>query len=400
MDINLPAYAAPLFDPYRYKVLKGGRGSAKSYTVAKILLIKALQSKRFILCAREFQNSIADSVHKLLEEQVYELGLENKYKVQNQSIDGVNGSRFIFKGVWRNTNSIKSIPGLTDLWIEEAHTCSKQSWDVLIPTLREEGSEIWVTYNPENEDDPTHAKFCSTEGPPPKTLLIEANHSDNPWFPDVLKAEMEHMRKTNYELYLHVWEGFCRTNSDAQIFRHKFKVDYFDISPDFDGPYFGADWGFSVDPTALVKVYLDVKGNKKRLLIRNEAGGVGIELDDIPAKFDTVPESRERVIRADNSRPETISYVSRKGFNIIGAEKWKGSVEDGIEWIKSFDEIIIHPSCKESATEFRKYSYKVDRLTGDVTTDVVDAYNHYIDAIRYAFQPLIMAGSQGILGLV
>jgi phage terminase large subunit len=398
--VELPTYAAPLFEPYRYKVLKGGRGSAKSYTVAKILLLRALRKKRFVLCAREFQNSMADSVHKLLEEQIYEMNLDKFYNVQNQQITSTNGSKFIFKGVWRNTNSIKSIPGLTDLWIEEAHTCSKNSWDVLIPTLREEGSEIWVTYNPENEDDPTHVKFCGPEGAPPGTLLIEANHADNPWFPNVLKDEMDHLRRTNYELYLHVWEGQTRTNSDAQIFRNKFKVDYFQVSKDWDGPYFGADWGFSVDPTALVKVYLDIKGPKKRLLISEEAGGVGVELDDIPELFDTVSEVRKRVIRADNARPETISYIARQGFAIEAAEKWKGSVEDGIEWLKSFDEIIIHPRCKETANEFRKYSYKIDRLTQDITTDIVDAYNHYIDAIRYAFQPLIMVGAQGSIWLV
>lgn len=396
--IKLPDYAAPLFEPYRYKVLKGGRGSAKSYTVARALLIRGTQRKRFVLCAREFQNSIADSVHKLLLEQIHEMGLDHFYSHTRDTITGKNGTQFVFKGVHRNVNSIKSIPGITDLWIEEAHTLSNHSWEVLVPTVRDPDSEIWVTYNPESEDDPTHVKFCGKDGPPENSLVITANWRDNPWFPEVLRAEMEHMRRTNYELYMHIWEGETRSNSDAQIFKNKWKVDYFDVDSSWDGPYFGADWGFSVDPTALVKTYLDLANN--RLIYAEESGGVGIELDDIDKEFDKVSESRTRVIRADNARPETISYVSRQGFLVEGAEKWKGSVEDGIEWMKSFDQILIHPRCKETATEHRKYSYKVDRLTGDITTHIVDAYNHYIDAGRYAYQPLIAAGRQGLLGVL
>lgn len=393
--INLPSYAEPLFKPYRYKVLRGGRGSGKSFTVAKMLLLKGAKQKCFVLCAREFQNSITDSVYKLLEEQIEVLGLQHFYRVTAQSIIGRNGTIFIFKGVWRNTNSIKSIPGITDLWLEEAQTVSKTSWDALTPTIREEGSEIWVTYNPINEDDPTHEKF---KNPPDDALVIQANWRDNPWFPEVLRKEMEHMKRTNYDLYMHVWEGECRTNSDAQIFKNKWKVDDFEVQASWDGPYFGADWGFSVDPTALVKIYLDLPNNL--LYFREEAGGVQIDMDDIPAEFDKVSQSREFVIRADNARPETISYVAKQGFNIESCEKWKGCVEDGIEWMKTFDKIIVHPSCTETASEFRQYAYKVDRLTDDITTQIVDAHNHYMDASRYGLEVLIQAGRQGLLAVL
>lgn len=396
--INLPDYAEPLFKPYRYKVLKGGRGSAKSYTVARALLIKGASKKCFVLCAREFQNSVTESVHRLLCEQIGELGLEKFYTFTKDTITGINGTHFIFKGVHRNVDSIKSIPGITDLWLEEAHTVSKRSWEILVPTVRDPGSEIWVTYNPESEDDPTHEKFCGKAGPPEGSLVITANWRDNPWFPKVLEIEKAHMKRTNYDLYMHIWEGECRTNSDAQIFKGKWKVDFFEPEEHWDGPYYGADWGFSVDPTALVKIYLDLA--KNNLHFSEEAGGVGIEMDDIAAEFDKVSGSRTRPIRADCSRPETISYVSRQGFMVEAAEKWTGSVEDGIEWFKTFDKIIIHPRCPETATEFRKYAYKVDRLTGDITTHIVDAYNHRIDAGRYGCQPMITLGRQGLLGVL
>jgi len=394
---KLPYYAAKLLEPHRYKVIKGGRGSGKSFTVAKLLLMRGVQEKRFILCAREFQNSMADSVHKLLEEQVHELGLTDFYKVQKDSIVGNNGTVFIFKGLWRNLNSLKSIPGITDLWLEEAHTVSKTSWDVLVPTIREEGSEIWVTYNPESEDDPTHVKFCGKE-PADDALVIEANWRDNPWFPNVLRKEKDHMKRTDYDLYMHVWEGETRNNSDAQIFKGKWKVDDFEVQEHWDGPYFGVDWGFSVDPTALVAIYVDVNANI--LYWRHEAGGTHIDLDDLPAEFDKVPGIRQRMIRADNARPETISYIANKGFIIEAADKWKGCVEDGIEWMKTFDKIIIHTDCPKTATEFRKYAFKVDRITGEITTHIVDAYNHYIDGGRYGLDPLIQIGRAGILAVL
>jgi len=383
----------------------GGRGSAKSYTVARILLTLGLREKRFILCSREYQNSISDSVHKLLKEQIEVLGYEDEYTVTKNEIRATNGTTFIFKGLHGSVDSIKSIPGLTDLWLEEAHTVSARSWEVLEPTIREDNSEIWVTYNPESEDDPTHVKFTG-EHPPENAIIKFVNHSDNPWFSGVLKEQMEHMKRTNYELYLHVWEGQVKTSSQAKVFHGKYRIDNFEINPNWHGPYLGADWGFSQDPTAITKCYIDrVQANnpmsgRNRLLISHEAGGVGIEIIDTPALFDKIPESRSTLIRADNCRPETISHVASAGFLIRAAAKWSGSVEDGIAWLKSFDEIVIHERCVKTAEEFRKYSYKVDRLTGDITVKIVDDFNHYIDSIRYALEPMIVRKKQGILGVV
>lgn len=407
MNIKLPDYAEKLLSPMRYKVLHGGRGSAKSYTVARLLLLKGANSRRKVLCAREFQNSIHESVHTLLKEQAEKIGLDKFYSFTNQSIVGNNGTEFMFKGVRQNVDSIKSIPSITDLWLEEAHTISKRSWDTLIPTIREEGSEIWVTFNPNEIDDPTYTMFLNKDGTPVQrddAVVIKVNWDQNPWFPDVLKKEKDHLFKVNPDLADHVWNGNCRKNSHAQIFRNKWKVAEFEPQPGWDGPYFGADWGFSTDPMTLVKIYLDT--DNRRLMIRKAEFIWGCELDYIPDFFDRIEGSRNHKIRADNARPETISHVKRRGFDIEAADKWPGSVEDGVEWLRTWNEIIIHPDCEHTnlkrgdeyvnygmITEAKNYSYKVDRLTEDVLTDIVDAYNHGWDGARYAMQPLITKSS-------
>lgn len=400
MRIELPEFALPLYtDEFRYNVLYGGRGSAKSYSVADALLIRGMRDKRKVLCAREFQNSISDSVLSLLEGRAEVLGLNKFYKFTRDSITGNNGTEFMFKGVRHNINSIKSIPGITDCWIEEAQTVSKVSWDILIPTIREDGSQIFITYNPENEDDPVHAKFVMNP-PPDKSYVVKVNYDQNPWFPEVLEAEKNWAFQTNPELAEHIWNGACRSQSDAQIFRGKYCVDIFEPKDNWLGPYYGADWGFSKDPTVLIQMYIDPEN--KNLHIRREAHSdvfmkdirsrkpnAVFDLEQIGTLFDQIPGSRFRTIRADCARPETIKFVAGRGFNIVGAEKWTGSVEDGIEYIKSFRQVIIHPECPKTKEEFKNYSYKVDRLTQDVTTDIIDAWNHCIDAIRYGLEPMI-----------
>lgn len=402
MNIQLPDYAQNIFQPKRYKVLYGGRGSSKSYTVADMLLILGRQTPIRVLCAREFQNSISESVHFLLKQEIDRLGFSDHYDVTQNTITGKNGTEFIFKGVRMNAQSIKSMTGLTHLWVEEAQTVSRTSWDILIPTIREPNSEIWITYNPDSPDDPVSEMFQNKDGSPKQldnAIVLKINWRDNPWFPDVLKKEKDYLFSVNPELAEHVWEGKYKTHSDAQIFKNKYVVRDFKIDGNLHGPYFGADWGFATDPTTLVKVYLDYKN--REVLVRNAKFGYGVELDHLPAMFDQIPDSRRYMIRGDSARPETISYIARKGFIIEGCEKWKGSVEDGIEWLKSFNKIVFHSDCdQEMIKEARNYSYKVDRLSGDVLTDVVDAYNHGWDAIRYAFQPIIKSGGLSILDVL
>jgi phage terminase large subunit len=335
-----------------------------------------------ILCARETQLSIADSVHKLLGEQVDILELSNFYDVQKSRIIGANGTEFLFKGIKHNPQEIKSTEGVDVAWVEEAQAVSENSWNILIPTIRKDNSEIWITFNPGEEADPTYQRFVLN--PPPGAVVKKVNWHDNPWLPKVLRDEMEYLRRVDYDAYLHVWEGEPRTISDAVIFKGKFTVEPFDTPTDARF-YFGADWGFSQDPTTLVRAFV----RDKSLYIDHEAYGIGVDIDKTPALFDAVPDSRKWQIYADSARPETISYMKRAGFKIAACEKWSGSVEDGIAFLRSFERIIIHERCKHTAEEFRLYKYKVDAQSNEVLPVIVDKHNHCTDSLRYALGRLI-----------
>lgn len=385
MDVLLPDWAEPLFEPHRYKSIHGGRGSGKSWAAGTALLVKGLQSKHRILCGREFQNSIRDSVHHLLAERIDTLKLP--YKVLETSIRGPNGTEIIFAGLRHNVNSVKSTEGLTIVWLEEAQCISEASWQILIPTVRADGSEIWATWNPDLESDPTYQRLKAN--PPPDCIDIEVNWDRNKWLSQELIAEKDYLYNVDPEMAAHVWGGKTRRNSVAQVLRGRYVVEAFEPGHDFSGPYLGMDFGFSVDPTALVKVW--VAG--RTLYVEHEAYGVGVDLDDTPALMDKVPGAREHTIRADSSRPETISHLRRHGYSrVIGVEKGKGSVEDGVEHLRSYERIVIHPRCVHAAEEARLWSYKVDRLTGDVLPKLDDRHDHTWDAVRYALEPIIRAG--------
>jgi len=368
MDFEFPVAFQELFRDHRYKVFYGGRGSAKSWSFARALVLKGYSSKRRILCVREIQRSIAESVHKLLSDQIEDMGFGEFYDITKNSIVGGNGTDFIFKGIRFNTQEIKSTEGVDICWVAEAQALSAESWDVLIPTIRKANSEIWIDFNPLNIDDPTYQRFVIN--PPPDALVKKVNYYDNPYFPDVLRQEMDWTKKRDYEAYLHIWEGEVRKHSNAVIFAGRFRVEEFETDRDARF-YQGCDWGFAQDPTALIRCYI----KDRTLYIDREAWGVGVDLDETPALFDTIETARSWPIKADNARPETISFMKRRGFHISGAKKWAGSIEDGIEYLKSLD-IVIHPRCRHTIDEFNHYSYKVDKQTGDVLPVVVDAWNH------------------------
>jgi len=394
VDLTFPEKFTPMFQPSRYKVARGGRGGAKSFTFARLLLAKGVKQKIRVLCTRELQNSISESVHLILSDQIEAMGLGAFYKVTRDSIKGINGTMFIFMGVKNNITKVKSTEGVDICWVEEAEKVSDNSWDVLIPTIRKEGSEIWISFNPSDKDDPTYQRFVVN--PPPNCIEIEINYYDNPWFPDTLREEMETCRERNPDKYNHIWLGKTRKTTDAQIFANTYRVDSFEPSPHWDGPYYGVDWGFSVDPTVMVKCWI----GEQRLWIEKEAWAKGCELDDLHELFDGIEGSRNHTSFADNARPETISYVQRdkhdhkgkqEGFPLMeSVEKWPGSIEDGIDYIKSaFIETVIHPSCTHTIDDWFYYSFKIDRLTEKITRDIVDADNHSCDAVRYALSPMI-----------
>lgn len=366
----------------RYKVVYGGRGSGKSWGMACALIVLSLKSKVRILCTRQLQTSIKDSVHKLLCDMISSLKLESYFEITKDAIRCVNGSEFIFKGIQNNIMEIKSMEGINYCWCEEAQNISNESWEVLIPTIRQEGSEIWVSFNPDRETDNTYQRFIVS--PPEDCQRHLINYTDNPYFPDVLRREMEYCKRVDYGKYEHIWLGKTVINTEAQVYHDKFEMKDF-ATPEDVTFYYGADWGFANDPTALVRCFI----KDRCLYIDYEAGGVGVEFEEIPPLFDTVPESRKWTIRADCARPETISYVRRQGFDCVECPKWKGSVEDGIAYIRGFERIYVHPRCKHTYNEFQFYSYKKDKNTDEILPVVVDKDNHYLDALRYALNPYI-----------
>lgn len=353
-------------------------------------LVKGMEKKRRILCAREVQNTIRDSVHRELVDAIDHYGLDAFYEYGESFIRcKTTGSEFLFKGLRHNIKEVKSTTGVDICWVEEAETVSEESWRVLIPTIRAPGSEIWLTWNPEKEDSPTHKRFVLN--PPPRSNIVEMSYRDNPWFPKELEEERQRDLQLDPELYAHVWEGALLSKTDAQILSGKYRVADFMPSHNWDGPYLGLDFGFANDPTAAVKCWV----YENRLYVEYEAGRTKLELDDTADYLKArIPDIERYVIRADSARPESISYLARHGLSRVEAvKKWPKSVEDGIAHLRSYQEIIIHPRCEQTVKEARLYSYKTDRQSGDVLPVVVDAYNHFIDAIRYALEPMIKRDS-------
>ena len=393
-QIELPPKLIPVFvNKSRYKGAHGGRGSAKTRTFALMSAVKAYQAAQAgisgtILCGREFMNSLEDSSMEEVKQAIRSISWLNDYfDIGEKYIRTKNGLvSYAFCGLRTNLDSIKSKARILVAWVDEAETVSGIAWKKLTPTVRENDSEVWVTWNPETKGSATDTRFRVTL--PSDAIIVEMNYTENPWFPDVLEQErLDDMRRLSPEEYAWIWLGAYRTQSEAQVFRNKYRIQAFEPQPNWQGPYHGLDFGFANDPTAAVECYI----SDNKLYIHKECGKVGLELDaTAPYVLRHIPDADKHIIRADSARPESISYLKRHGLpKIAGVKKGKGSVEDGIEFMKSFDAIIIHPSCKEVASEFRLYSYKTDRLSGDVLPVLMDENNHYIDAIRYALEPIM-----------
>jgi phage terminase large subunit len=396
-EIEIAPAFWPLFDDRdpeytkRYIVYHGGRGSAKSTHAAMACLIRGERKPEKILCARQFQNSIKDSVLSLLDEQVDTLDLRKFYDVQRDAIYGKNGTEFIFRGLHNNHASIKSINGVTLCWVEEGQSVSEKSWETLIPTIRVPGSQFLVTYNIDLETDPTYQRFNIS--PPPNAYVRKVNYDENPFFPDVLREEMEWCRSTDIDAYMHIWEGEPRMHSDAQVFNGKWTIDRFEPPAGAEFMH-GMDFGFSVDPTTAIRCYIH-DGN---LFLYQESYHHRLDIDrTAEVVMRDIPGIEKYVIRGDSARPETISYLCRHGIpNITGVEKWTGSVEDGISVLRSFKKIVIHESCRHAIQEAKLYSYKIHKQTGDILPEVDDKNNHIWDAVRYACDPIIQQGRAGL----
>ena len=392
LEIPTAEVFLPLLEPARYKGLRGGRGGAKSHMVAERLLEDAAFGHHRIACLREFQSSIAASSKQLLDDKIKQFGLEAEFQSTQTEIRGPYDSLFIFKGLdGSSADSLKSLEGYSRAWVEEAQTITARSLELMTPTFRRapgmiDNPEMYFSWNPISESDPVDSLFA--ENTPEKTkhlwrgpgyICTLSSYKDNPWFPDDLREDMLRDRRRDPERYAHVWLGEYRQHSQARIF-HNYTVEEFE-TPANARFFLGADWGFG-DPSVLTRCWL----YGKTLYIDYEAYRVNCPIDELPALFDTIPGARKWPIRADSARPETIHYMKTHGFpNMTESVKGKGSVEDGIEFLKSYD-IKIHPRCEYTIDEFSTYSYKVDKKTLEILPVIADKNNHCIDSVRYSVE--------------
>ena len=387
---EFPQKLSILFDKARYKVLYGGRGGAKSWGIARALLIIGAQKPTRVLCAREFQTSIKDSVHKLLSDQIFAMGLEDFYEITQTTIRAKNGSEFNFVGLKNNVANIKSFEGVDICWVEEAQTTSKLSWNVLIPTIRKEGSEIWISFNPELETDETFQRFVVN--PPEGAIVQKINWSDNPWFPETLRLEKDALYARDKEAYNTVWEGVCRQTVDGAIFAREMvaaeiegritRVPYDPIKP----VHAVFDLGWS-DATAIW--FVQFIGMETRLIryIENNQQTISwylAEMQKYGYVYDTLwlphdaaaknlgtGKSIEEIVRAAGYKtkiiPKTPILDSINAARTIFVNCW-------------FD----RENCHEGLQCLRHYRYDVDPDTKQFSrTPLHDQYSHGADAFRY-----------------
>lgn len=398
LRIETPKAFRRLLVPSRYKGAFGGRGSGKSHFFAELLVERCLLDPTTrAVCVREVQKSISQSVRQLVEDKITKLGVGSRFEVPKDReahirvLDQMGRATGLitFQGMQNhNSDSIKSLEGYDIAWVEEAQSISQRSLDMLRPTIRKPGSELWFGWNPGKPDDPVDV-LLRGEMPPRDSVVIEVNYHDNPWFPAELQEEMEGDRERDPDKFAHVWLGAYEGRSEARVFRN-WRVGEereFNTSPQTVFR-FGADWGFAIDPTVLVRGYLEGRS----LYVDYEAYEVGCEVDKTPDLFRTVPRSQEFRITADSARPEVVSYMRRHGYpKIVPAIKGQGSIEDGISFLQSHD-IVVHPRCENVIRELSSFSYKIDKKTDEILPMLDDKDNHTIDALRYALEGLRRAG--------
>jgi phage terminase large subunit len=365
----------------RHKALHGGRGSAKSWSVATYLPIRASQKRKRIVCARQFQNSIRDSSKELIEKRIRALGMSNQFTITDRYIthDGTL-SQFIFVGLERNVESIRSLEGADIVWIEEAKTISAKSMEILLPTVRAAGSELIWTWNPDKPTDPVDAYFRKGE-PPPRSIVTEVSYRDNPFFENTeMPGEMQVLKDGNFARYQHVWEGAYDISYETKVFT-RVRVGRPDV-PANTAPYYGMDFGFGSDPSFVVKLFVFYE--QKQIYIANEASG-RVTMDQLPHMVRSVTREDGDRVCCDSSQPGTIEFLQSRGINAVPAKKGPGSVKTGILFLQGF-EIIIDPNCEKMQEEAHLYSWMTDKLTGQALSTPVDAFNHGWDATRYAVE--------------
>ena len=390
-NAQFPVKMASLFDKARYKVYYGGRGAGKSHSAAKALLILGAKSQIRVLCAREYQTSIKDSVHKLLCDQIELMNLHGFYEITQSAIRGKNGTEFAFVGLKNNVANVKSYEGVDYCWVEEAQTVSRHSWNTLIPTIRKEGSEIWITFNPELETDETYQRFVVR--PPEQAVVQKINWSDNPWFPEVLALEKDSLKSRDPSAYQTVWEGLCRLTVDGAIFANEIQVAELDdritkVNYDPTKPchvIFDLGWA---DSTAFW--ILQFVGMETRLIRYHEDSQKTIShylalMQTYGYMYDTLwlPHDAQNKTLASNGKSiEEIVRAAGYKTRIIERTPVADSINAARTIFRNcwFD----RENCYDGLQCLRHYRYDVDPETGQFSRQPLhDIYSHGADAFRY-----------------
>lgn len=427
------AFRPLLTSTARYQGAYGGRASAKSHFFAQRGAVEGATIQGFrMVCVREIQKSLKRSSKQLIEDKIKTLGLGRQFQVMENEIRTRYGGHIIFQGMQdHNAESIKSLEGYDRYWVEEANALSSRSLALLRPTIRTTPGRIkpqlWASWNPEEPTDPIDKLFRGDDPAklPMGGIAVEVNYEDNPYFPDDMRAEMEYDKARDYEKYLHTWRGGYVTHSEKRVFKNYSVQDF--VTPSNANFRLGADFGFAQDPSVLVRMFIGrwhdtnmkhadgspilvpvADDNGRVLFIDAEAWRIGCDVDNTPALFagdcpyspqdprywsnpygdPGIPGALQWPIVADSARPETISYLARRGFRISGARKGPGSVEEGVNFLKGYDIVIHQSNCPHVADEVRTYSFQVDKSTEPprVLPKLEDKKNHTIDSCRYAVE--------------
>jgi phage terminase large subunit len=401
MQVEFPEALEFLFQPSRVKCAFGGRGSGKSWGFARALLTQGIAKPLKILCAREIQKSITDSVHRLLSSQIDSMGLSGFYSVTNNAIRGVNGTEFTFAGLRHNIQSLKSIEGCDICWCEEAQMVSKASWETLIPTIRKPGSEIWISFNPELDTDETYRRFVVD--PPPNAIVRKVNHCDNPWFPDVLRQEMETLRERDYDAYLTIWEGHTRQVLDGAIYANEIRQatneDRFCRVPYDQSKPVETFWDLGrADMTSIW--FVQQIGFEFRLIDFYQSRGFALAhylkvLQERPYVYGTVwlPHDAQNELLASERTIEQQLKDAGRDVRIVP----KVFVADGINAVRTlFPRMWFDAErCADGINALRRYRYGVHPETGQYTRiPLHDCNSHSADSLRY-FATAMEEGDRG-----
>lgn len=381
--MDIPVEYKRLFDDdWREAAIYGGRFSLKSHTVARYLLIQARTKKTRVACFREYQNSIVESSHQLLSDLIDQYGLTDFEVTDKSIINKVNGSDFLFKGLHRNEQSIKSIEGIDIAWVEEAQSVTQKSIEVLTPTVRKEGSKIIYTYNRLTPNDPVHQRLV-IEGRP-NSIVINANYfvaEKYGYLPDVIKKEIEDDKKNRPNLYKHKWLGEP-DGQEGKIYTNWKIID--ELPHEAGLVRRGLDFGFSVDPAALVAVYKYNGG----YILDEELYAPKMYNKDIVEVIKQLDEPNTIVI-ADSQEPKSIAQMKQLGLTIFPCEKGKDSIRNGIQLVQSHKVSVTRRS-QNIIREYQNYQWKKDRNGDPVSPNIPEDRqdDHLMDAVRYAIASL------------